>query len=144
MKILISKLDQDLTNYRWIPIPDIFPANIVIGCEQGEAERIVCHDLFSSCNRGESSELLKYIAKRVKIGGEIMIIEPDLTSLLLHHYLHKTITIDDLNDLIFEDGIRISSVVEPKELEQILKELNFETSVNCQHGYIRIKGERKE
>lgn len=144
MKILISKFNQDLTNYRWIPIPDIFPANIVIGCEQGEAERIVCHDLFSSCNRGDSSELLKYIAKRVKIGGEIMIIEPDLISLLLQYYLHRTITIDHLNELIFEDGIRISSVVEPKELEEVLKELNFETSVNCNNGYITIKGTRKE
>lgn len=144
MKILISNVNQDLINYRWIPIPTTFPANIVLGCEQGEAERIVCHDLFSSCNRGESSDLLKYIAKRVKIGGEIMIIEPDLISLLLSYYLHRTITIDHLNELIFEGGVRVSSVVEPKELEQILKELNFETSVNCQNGYITIKGTRKE
>lgn len=144
MKILISNFDQDLINYRWIPIPVILTPGTGLGCEQGEAERIVCHDLFSSCNRGKISDLLKYIAKRVKIGGDIVIIEPDLISLLLRYYLHKAITIDTLNDLIFEDGIRISSVIEPKELEQILKELNFETSVNCQNGYITIKGTRIE
>lgn len=143
MKILICNY-SDLVNYHWIPIPVMLSDGATIECEQGEAEQIVCHDLFSSCSRYKTFDLLKYIAKKVKFGGEIVIVEPDLVNLLLRYYLHRTITIDHLNELIFEDGITVRSVVDPKELEEVLKELNFETSVNCQNGYITIKGTRKE
>lgn len=143
MKILISDCDQGLINYRWISIASILGGNPRLECEQGEAEKIVCHDLFSSCKRN-NLDLLKYIAKKVKIGGKIIIVEPDLISLLLSFYIHKTVTINRLNELVFEDGLEIRSIIDPKELEQILKELNFETSLNYQNGYITIKGTRKE
>jgi hypothetical protein len=135
MKVFVSENENKRDGYHNCTLPEFFAS-----IENGEASVIECDDIFSSFKL-EDIGLLVSVAKKVKIGGELIVVEPDVVGLLLGWYLHNDSTLAQVNDRIFSNG-SINSIVNVSHMTKLLED-NFDVSVNKFGGNIVIKGVRK-
>jgi hypothetical protein len=135
MKVFVSEGENKRDGYHNCTLPELFNS-----VEDGEASVIECDDIFSSY-KSEDIGILISVAKKVKIGGELIVVEPDVVGLLLSWYLHNDSTLEQVNDRIFSNG-SINSVINVSHMTKLLED-NFDVSVNKFGGNIVIKGVRK-
>jgi hypothetical protein len=108
--------------------------------ENGEAAHVECDGILSSYKNSEFLGILSLVSKKVKIGGTITIIEPDISLLLVQHAVHNSITLQELNDHIFCNG-PIGCVLDLEGVCNFLSS-NFSVSTNKFQGSIYIQGKR--
>jgi hypothetical protein len=135
MKVFVSEGQKRRDGYANYTLSEFF-----ISVEDGEAGVVECDDIFSGY-KSEDIGLLISVAKKVKLGGELIVVEPDITGLLLSWYLHNESTLPEINGRIFSNGA-ICSVVDVSMMKKLLED-NFDISLNKFNGNIVIKGVRK-
>jgi hypothetical protein len=128
MKIYLSTQDPKSPNYKWansLPMLD----GIVL---DSEATEIICDNFVSSFDYSEVGALLSKIAKKMRIGCELVIMDVDVEMLCRSLYVEE-IDQKTLNDIVFFSQKR-KSLFSMSQIESSLPQNIRPTNKHYENG----------
>tara|TARA_R100000008_G_C3540369_1_gene144423 strand:+ start:293 stop:715 length:423 start_codon:yes stop_codon:yes gene_type:complete len=99
MKIYLCPQKPEQKTHTWYTNIAIFNSSV----ENSEATSIVCDHFLSLFTYNELPEALKMIASKMRLGAELIIVQPDI-NLLFQRFTREEINEEALNNMLFKAG----------------------------------------
>jgi len=106
MKIYLSAKQSLDNSYKSISNIAAFEAMVL----DGEATKIIVQNFISGFSFNEIEALLNKVIKKLRLNGELLIIEPDL-DLICMKFFRNDIDIKEFNELLFSNNRNIKSIL---------------------------------
>jgi len=116
MKIYLCLTEPEEKTHKWVS--NIAVLNGIV--EDSEATSIICNNFLSSFVYHELEGVLKKIVSKMRLGAELIIINPDI-KMLSQRICNEEIDTPTLNDILFKHG-SLKSLSSAEELHELMPE----------------------
>ena len=116
MKIYLCLTEPEEKTHKWVA--NIATLNGFV--EDSEATSIICDGFLSSFTYNELGDVLKKIASKMRLGAELIIVNPDI-KILSQRVCNEEIDTSTVNSILFKHG-QVKSLSSTEELCELIPE----------------------